>query len=119
MKSLKLSDSIFEKREGYERSVLFTTNDFGANVKIQLMRLEPGQSISPHHHNKRTECFRIVSGYGAIIINGKAVATSENDIVLCEPGETHEFINKSATEPLTFLVIRSNDPGNEDMVWEN
>lgn len=118
MKRVKLSDRAFESREGYERSVLLTSDDFGANTKLQLMRLAPGQRIKPHHHNTRTECFRIVSGSGEIRINGEVVATSEDDIVLCEAGDVHEFINTSDTEPLTFLVIRTNDPGNEDMIWE-
>ncbi len=119
MKRLKLSDSTFEPREGYERSILLTADDFSANTKLQLMRLAPGQSIKPHHHNTRTECFRIVSGSGEIRINGEMVATSEDDIVLCEAGDVHEFINTSDSEPLTFLVIRTNDPGNEDMIWED
>lgn len=119
MKHLKLSDSTFEPREGYERSVLLTSDDFGANTKLQLMRLAPGKSIKPHHHNTRTECFRIVSGSGEIKINGEVVATSEDDVVLCEAGDVHEFINTSDAEPLTFLVIRTNDLGNEDMIWED
>lgn len=118
MKQLKLSDRTFESREGYERSVLLSPEDFGANTKLQLMRLAPGQSIKPHHHNTRTECFRIVSGSGEIKINGEVVATSADDIILCEAGDVHEFINISDSEPLTFLVIRTNDPGNEDMIWE-
>ncbi|HEY5267827.1 MAG TPA: cupin domain-containing protein [Candidatus Saccharimonadales bacterium] len=118
MKHFKLSNSTFEPREGYERSVLLTAEDFGVDTKLQLMKLAPGQSIKPHHHNIRTECFRIVSGTGEIRINGEAIASSEDDVALCEPGDTHEFINTSTTTPLTFLVIRTNDPGNEDMIWE-
>lgn len=119
MKHLKLTDAEFESRDGYERSVLLKDEDFASNVKLQLMRLAPGGRIKPHHHNVRTECFRIVSGTGVIKINGNIVASSDNDVVLCEPGDVHEFINESTNQPLTFLVIRSNDPGNEDMVWED
>ena len=118
MKQIKLTSSTFEPREGYERSVLLTSDDFGANTKLQLMRLAPNQSIKPHHHSTRTEYFRIVSGTGQIKINGDVVATTDNDVVLCEAGDVHEFINTSDTEPLTFLVIRTNDPSNEDMIWE-
>lgn len=118
MKHLKLSDSVFEPREGYERSVIFTSDDFGTNTKLQLMRLAPGQRIKPHHHKARTECFRIVSGNGEIKLSGEVVASSEKDIVLCEAGDVHEFINTSSTDPLTFLVIRTNDHGDEDMIWE-
>lgn len=119
MKQVKLTGSTFELREGYERSVLLSSSDFGSNTKLQLMRLTPSQNIKPHHHNTRTECFRIVSGQGEIKINGEAVASSDNDIALCQPGDVHEFINTSTTEPLTFLVIRTNDVGNDDMTGEN
>lgn len=119
MKSLKLSNSEFELREGYERAVLLSTNDFKGNTKLQLMRLAPSQRIKPHHHNVRTECFRIVSGQGHIKVNGVIVADSENDIVLCEAGDVHEFINISAVDHLTVMVVRTNDPGNEDMIWES
>ena len=118
MKQIKLTDSTFEPREGYERSILLTSDDFGANTKLQLMRLAPNQRIKPHHHNTRTECFMIVSGQGEIKINDEIVGSSDNDIVLFEPSDVHEFINTSSTEPLTFLVIRTNDTGNEDMIWE-
>ena len=119
MKHQKLSDSVFEPREGYERAVLFTESDFGSGTKVQLMRLNPGQTIPAHHHNYRTECFRIVSGRGEISINGSVAATSPDDLVLCQPGDVHEFRNLSDTEALTFLVIRTNDKGNEDMIWED
>ncbi|MBC7707648.1 cupin domain-containing protein [Polaromonas sp.] len=109
---------MFEARDGYERSVLLTENDFKSDTKLQLMRLAPGQSIKPHHHNTRTECFRIVSAEGQIKINGDVVAQTENDVVLCEPGDVHEFINTSTKEALTVLVVLTNDPGNQDMIWE-
>ena len=118
MKKIKLSESKFEEREGYERSILLDSDDFKAETKLQLMRLAPGQSIKPHHHNGRTECFRFVSGNGIIKINNEVVVTSTDDVVLCEPGDVHEFINTSAVDPLTFLVIRTNDPGNKDMIWD-
>lgn len=118
MKHIQLSDSEFEARDGYERSVLLTGEDFGDSTKLQLMRLASGQRIKPHHHNVRTECFRIVSGKGSIKINGEIMASTEDDVVLCEPGDIHELINESSTEPFVFLVIRSNDPGNDDLIWE-
>ena len=118
MKRVKLSELLFEEREGYERSVIYSADDFSTNTKVQLMRLAPGQTIRPHHHSQRTECFRIVSGEGKIIINGETVASTEDELVLCQPGDVHEFQNTSSTEPLTFLVIRTNDPGNVDMIWE-
>lgn len=116
MKTMKLSDSVFEDREGYERSVLLSSEDFGANTKLQLMRLGPGQNIKPHHHTLRTECFKIVSGEGLIKINGNDQEHQKTILFYANP-ETHEFINTSATTPPTFLVIRTNDPGGADMIW--
>ncbi len=117
MKQVEVSQLQFESRKGYERSVVFTTDDFGANTKLQVMRLAPSASIPPHKHAVRTEAFKILSGQGEIIINGEAVASSTDQIVLCQPGDVHGFVNYSATESFTFMVIRTNDPGNEDMIW--
>jgi len=119
MKYIQLDSCTYESRDGYERSVLFTDSDFRSGTKVQIMRLAPSMSIPPHHHARRIECFRIVSGKGEIKINGEVVATSSNDMVLCEPGDVHEFINMSDQNPMTFLVIRTNDTGNEDMIWES
>lgn len=119
MKRLQLSSAQFELREGYERSVLFDSSDFGAETKLQLMRLAPNQRIKPHYHKVRTECFKIISGDGEIRLNGETAVSSSDDIILCSPGDVHEFINHSLTEPLVVLVIRTNDPGNEDMIWED
>ena len=51
-------------------------------------------------------------------VEREVVATTDDDVVLCEPGDVHEFLNTSDTEPLTFLVIRTNDIGYDDMIWE-
>lgn len=118
MKHLKLSDSTFEPRDGYERSVLLTSDDFGINTKVQLIRIPPNGGIKAHHHDIRTECLKIISGDGVIRVNGEVVASSEDDIVLVEVGDVHEFINNSATEPFVFLVVRVNDPSNDDMIFE-
>lgn len=117
MKITRISDQQFEDREGYGRAVIFSQDDFGVNTKLQVMQLAAGQSIAPHYHKQRTECFRIISGNGKIIINGEVVANSSDDIVLCEPGDVHEFANESQDEPLIFQVIRTNDPIEDDMYW--
>ena len=119
MKQIHISTSLFEPREGYERSVLFNPEELGADTKLQLMRLAPNMRIKPHHHITRTECFKIISGTGEIVINGEAVVATQDEIALCSPGDVHEFINTSTTEPFVVLVIRTNDPGNEDMIWED
>lgn len=109
----------FEKRFEHEKAVAFTEADFDAPAKAQVIRVLPGERIKPHHHAKRTEMFHIVSGEGEIKLGGVTAATSTMQLVLCKPGTVHEFINTSRTEPLTIAVFRTNDAGNEDMIWED
>ena len=99
--------------------MLFTADDFAANTKVQFMKIAPGGRIKPHHHDIRTECIKIISGDGVIRINGQVAAASDDDIVLVQPSDVHEFINNSQSKPFTFLVIRTNDPPYEDMIFEN
>lgn len=118
MKHINISESTFEQRSSYERSVLFNSSDFGINVKVQVMKVPPGGGIKPHHHEVRIECIRIISGDGVIKINGEISASSGDDVILIEPGDVHEFINKSETQPFVFFVIRTNDPVRDDMIFE-
>ncbi|HSX15230.1 MAG TPA: hypothetical protein VLF40_00380 [Candidatus Saccharimonadales bacterium] len=127
MKVFDITAAQFEPRFGHEKAVVFDEADFGAPAKVQVIRIAPGESIKPHHHAIRTEAFVIVSGEGEIKIGGATAATSTTtsatpptvQLVLCKPGEVHEFTNTSRTEPLVVLVFRTNDNGNEDMIWED
>jgi len=119
MKVFDISTAQFEPRFGHEKAVAFTEADFGAPAKMQVIRIAPGEGIRPHHHEQRTEAFMIVSGDGEIKIGGVTSATSTMQLVLCKPGEVHEFTNTSRTQPLVLVVFRTNDKGNEDMIWED
>jgi quercetin dioxygenase-like cupin family protein len=117
MKRLNLSKLEFQDSFNHKKSVLFGTQDFDSNTKVQILSLKPSQTIPPHLHNTRTEAFYIISGEGQVIINDEVVVSGADDIALCQPGDIHSMINSSSTEEFKLLVIRTNDPGDNDMIW--
>jgi quercetin dioxygenase-like cupin family protein len=118
MKRYKLSELEYQDSFDHQKSVLFTEDDFGANAKMQVLSVKPGQYIPPHHHAVRTEAFYILEGTGEIVINGSKVVCTRDDIAICQPGDVHSMRNLSEDEYFRVLIVRTNDPGNEDMIWE-
>lgn len=116
MKHIQLSDLTFESRDGYERAVLFTPEDLSANTKVQVIRIEPRSEVKPHYHKVRTECFKILSGTGRVMVGDVAVV-SKDEMILCEPNVHHAFVNNSDNEYLYVQVIRTNDPSADDLYW--
>ena len=97
---------------------LVVTNTKIAKISVRSATFDPISVLNPNAASPWIAASTAINVSGKIEINGDVVATTDNDIVLCEAGDIHEFINISDTEPLIFLVIRTNDPGNEDMIWE-
>lgn len=118
MKRFNILSAKFEPRFEHEKAVAFDEDDFQAAAKVQIIRLLPEQRIKPHRHAQRTELFHVVAGQGEIRINGQTVVSSPDELVLCQPGDVHEFINTSAADKLVVMVFRTNDGGDEDMIWE-
>ncbi len=119
MKVFDINQADFQARFEHEKAVAFTEDDFGAPAKVQVIRILPGERIKPHHHKQRTELFHIVSGEGEIRLNGVTAATTTSQLLLCKPGDVHEFINTSDSDKFVIVVFRTNDGGDEDMIWED
>ena len=117
MKKIDLSTITFKDSFDHQKAVLFDKADFGAPVKTQILLVKPGQYIPPHHHNVRTEALMIFEGEGEIVVAGEKIV-SPQETIICQPGDIHAMRNVSTEKPLKILVIRTNDPGKEDMIWE-
>ncbi len=53
-----------------------------------------------HKHMLQTEGFEVISGRMVATVNGKEVVAQAGETILVQPGESHSFVNGSATEPL-------------------
>lgn len=74
-------------------------------MQLVLMSLEPGEEIGVEVHPYTTQFFRVESGTGIALINKKSYNLSNGDVVIVPPGNVHNIINISESEPLQLYTI--------------
>lgn len=68
--------------------------------------IEPGASIGDHEHVNEEEIYVILSGRGAMLIDGVETPVAEGDVCLTRSGHRHALLNSGET-PMRFLVIHT------------
>ena len=68
-----------------------------------------GEATTPHSHDEE-ETFLILSGHGAISMDGDRTSVLPGDIVYLPRGSRHTLENCSPTDPLRFLTIYWGSP---------
>jgi quercetin dioxygenase-like cupin family protein len=79
-----------------------------AQLKVVLVGLAPGQALPPHPGPAAS--FHVLSGTGAVMVDGVEHAVSAGATVIVAPGAQRSV---SAASPLVFLGNLS-DPASED-----
>ncbi|HOU75895.1 MAG TPA: cupin domain-containing protein [Candidatus Dojkabacteria bacterium] len=85
------------------RQVLFT----GKYCQLVVMCLKPGEEIGEEIHNNVDQFFRIDSGKGKVIIDGKENEVSDGFAFIVTAGAKHNVINTSQTDDLKLYTIYS------------
>ena len=88
--------------EDYRR-VLFT----GKNTQLVLMVIAPGQDIGLETHEGHDQFFRIESGKGEVVMDGKVQPISDGTGIVVPAGVEHNVTNTSADEPLLLYTLYS------------
>lgn len=75
------------------RRVLYT----GKYLQLVLMALKPGEEIGAEVHEDHDQFFRIESGTGEVVIDGKRTPVKEDDGIIVPAGARHNVINTGDT----------------------
>jgi quercetin dioxygenase-like cupin family protein len=67
----------------------------GPHLSCGIVVFNPGQDFQGHFHNIMEESFLIIEGELDFYIDDVLVKCVEEDLITCEPGETHYIINNS------------------------
>ncbi len=78
------------------------------NFAMRRFRIEPGGHTPFHGHPWEHEVY-IVSGQGAVVVEGQELPLRPHDAVLVAPDEKHQF-RASGDEPLVLLCLVPNGP---------
>jgi uncharacterized cupin superfamily protein len=101
-----------EGRTKFKRKQLAETAD-GEELGCSLYELPPGRRSWPYHyHTANEEAIFVLSGTGALRLDGETVPLEEGDYVALPANESgaHRVVNDSDS-PLTYLAVSSmNEP---------
>lgn len=56
---------------------------------LSVHRVRISRTAKVHYHNKLTEFYVILSGSGAIVLNGERIQVKPNDVIMIPPGTRH------------------------------
>ena len=93
------------------RQVIFT----GPNSQLVVMSLKPGEEIGAEVHPSIDQFFRIETGNGKVIIDGKKTVLRSGAGIVVPAGARHNVVNTSAKRPLKLYTIYS-PPEHQDKV---
>ncbi len=93
------------------RRVLYT----GKHSQLVLMCLRPGEEIGEETHAVVDQFFRIETGKGLVVIDGKRHAVSDGSGIVVPAGARHNVINTSKKSALRLYTIYS-PPEHQDKV---
>ena len=82
------------------RRVVYT----GRYLQLVLMSLKPGEEIGSEVHADHDQFFRIESGRGEVVIDGKRHPIEDDDAVVVPAGARHNVIN-TGNEPLKLYTL--------------
>ena len=82
------------------RRVLYT----GQYLQLVLMALQPGEEIGEEVHEEHDQFFRIESGSGEVLIDGKRTPIRDDDAIIVPAGARHNVFN-TGDSPLTLYTL--------------
>lgn len=82
------------------RRVLYT----GKYLQLVLMTLKPGEEIGAEVHEDHDQFFRVESGSGEVVIDGKRTPIKDDDAVIVPAGARHNVIN-TGDAPLALYTL--------------
>jgi len=118
MKLISHNEYAWQQLPGYRKNVLLTgeeLHDVGACV--QLVAVEPGETIPDHYHKTSYEVYYVLQGSCRLFVNGEEIMLNLGVVLLMEPGDVHKLTN-NGSQRFLLLVFKTNAKKN-DTYWSN
>ena len=117
MKIIRLHDRKPLQADGYTKRILLNAEDLqNEGARVQIVTIQPGDTIADHYHRTTREFYFILQGRCRLTVNGETVVLRRDDMLLMEPGDVHSLANHG-TIPFVLLVFKTN--GEKDTFWSS
>ena len=84
-----------------------------SNYKLKRIEVNSGHRLSYQYHNKRSEVWTIVKGYGEVTIDGQKKEVTYGDCIKIGIGSKHRIKNNSDST-LIFIEVQTGTYFGED-----
>jgi mannose-6-phosphate isomerase len=84
--------------------------------KIKRLIVEPGHRLSLQSHEKRKECWVVVSGTATVEVDGETLTVQEGETVTVNQGAKHRLSNTTETSLEVVEVQYGTYTGEDDIV---
>ena len=91
-----------EGAKGIIKQVPLSREDGAPNFSFRVFTIEPG-GHTPLHNHPFEHMNYIIEGSGEAMAGDTRNEINKGDFVLVTPGETHQYINTSSSEPLVMI----------------
>jgi quercetin dioxygenase-like cupin family protein len=78
----------------------------GEYVRFEAVIAPGGTLASAHKHPNQTERFEVTSGTLTMWVGGRKIEAKPGDVVVAEPGTSHNFWNKTGAEASMTVELR-------------
>jgi quercetin dioxygenase-like cupin family protein len=117
MRYIKPADKEWQEREGYSKKIFLDDKELDfPGALVQEIKIEAGETAANHHHEKQTEVFFFLNSVGHFVVDGKKIVPEKGDVLVIEPGDRHEVVNKS-DEDYLYMAFKLNYD-QDDLVWD-
>ena len=101
---------------GYRKNVLLADEDLHCpGTRVQLVTIEPGDTISNHHHKTSFEVYYVLQGVCQLFVNDEKALLQTGSVLVMEPGDVHQLHNHGL-QKFVLLVFKTN-AGKADTYW--
>ncbi len=91
-----------EGAKGITKQVPLSKEDGAPTCSFRVFSIEPG-GHTPRHSHPFEHMNYIIEGAGTAVSGESENKIRKGDFILVMPGETHQYINTSASEPLVMI----------------
>ena len=88
----------------------------GPNMNFGIVKLKPGEKVSPHVHNFMQENFYVLNGEVNIFVSGTMYSLGQGDYIHLEPGEPHKLENRGQVSARLIVTAAPYAEGDKEDV---